>query len=110
MAPGIGASPEGAELDSTLFVVWTMVGTASLTLALVHGVVWLLDRRSRAHLAFCILALSVAAIARIEYAMMRAATPQEYAEWLRWIHVALFFTTLGLVMFVRVYFGTGRAW
>ena len=87
-----------------------MVGTASLTLALVHGVVWLLDRRSRAHLAFCILALSVAAIARIEYAMMRAATPQEYAEWLRWIHVALFFTTLGLVMFVRVYFGTGRAW
>ncbi|HET7362778.1 MAG TPA: ATP-binding protein [Burkholderiales bacterium] len=97
-------------MDSTLFILWTMVGTASLTLALVHGAVWLLDRRSLAHLAFCILAFSVAAIARIEYAMMRAATPEEYAQWLRWIHVALFFATLGLVMFVRVYFGTGRAW
>jgi signal transduction histidine kinase len=97
-------------VNSTPFVVWTMVGTASLTLALVHGVVWLLDRRRLANLAFCVLAVSVAAIARIEYGMMRAASPQEYAEWLRWIHGAMFFTTVGLVLFVHVYFGTARRW
>src|SRR5437660_1541753 len=45
--------------STTLFVVWTMVGTASLTLAAIHGVLWLLDRRGLANLAFCIVALSL---------------------------------------------------
>ena len=97
-------------MNSTPFVVWTMVGTASLTLALVHGIVWLLDRRRLANLAFCVLAVSVAAIARIEYGMMRAVSPQEYGEWLRWIHGTMFFTTAGLVLFVHVHFGTARRW
>src|SRR3954471_10926316 len=97
-------------MDSTLFIAWTMVAAASLTLAVVHALVWLLDRRRVDNLAFCVLAVSVAAIARIEYGMMRAATPQEYAEWLRWIHVALFFVALGLVLFVRLHFGSARMW
>ena len=97
-------------MDSTLFIAWTMVAAASLTLAVVHALVWLLDRRRVDNVAFCVLAVSVAAIARIEYGMMRAATPQEYAEWLRWIHVALFFVALGLVLFVRLHFGSARMW
>ena len=96
--------------DSTLFIVWTMVAAASLTLALVHVLVWLLDRRRLDNLAFCVLAVSVAAIARGEYGLMRAATPQEFGEWLRWVHGALFFLTLGLVLFVRLHFGTARNW
>src|SRR4051812_1390721 len=95
-------------MDSTLFIAWTMVAAASLTLAVVHALVWLLDRRRVDNLAFCVLAVSVAAIARIEYGMMRAASPQDYAEWLRWIHGAMFFTTASLVLFIRLHFATGR--
>jgi signal transduction histidine kinase len=97
-------------MGGTLFVMWTVVGAAALTLAAVHGLVWLLDRRGLANLAFCIVALSVAAIARIEFGMMQAGTAAEYAAWVRWLHVPLLFLTAGLVLFIRWHFGTGRAW
>ncbi len=97
-------------MESTLFIIWTVVGTASLTLGAVHGVLWVMDRRRLANLAFCVTASSIAAIARIEYGMMRAATPQEYGEWLRWIHLSIFVLYIGLVFFVRFHFGTARGW
>ena len=37
-------------MGGTLFVMWTVVGAAALTLAAVHGLVWLLDRRGIANL------------------------------------------------------------
>ena len=97
-------------IDSTLLVVWTMVGAASLTLAVVHGVLWLLDRRVLANLAFCVVALSVAAITRTELGMLHATTPAEYAQWVRWFHLPNFFLYVGLIAFVHLHFGTGRKW
>jgi len=97
-------------MHGTLFVVWTMVGATSLTLAAVHGIVWLLDRRRSPNLAFCLLAVAVAGIARTEFGLARAATVEEYAQWLRWFYVASFGATAGVVLFVRLYFGTGRVW
>src|SRR5436190_20707237 len=97
-------------MDSTLFVLWAMVGAMSLTLAAVHGLVWLLDRRNVAHLAFSIAALSVAAITRIEYGMMHSGTPGEYAQWIRLFHMPHFFLLASLVIFVRLQFGTDRRW
>ena len=104
------ATVNSCPVDSTLFVAWTMVGSASLTLAAVHGGLWSLDPRRTANLAFCALAVSVAAIARIEYGMMRAATAADYAQWLRWLHAALFMMTASLVAFVYLHLGTARAW
>ena len=97
-------------MGGTLFIVWTVVGATALTLAAVHGLVWLLDRRGLANLAFCVVALSVGALARIEFGMMQAGTAAEYAAWVRLFHLPLFFLTAGLVLFIGLHFGTGRAW
>jgi hypothetical protein len=94
----------------TLFVVWTGVAAASLTLAAVHVIVWALDRRRVANLAFCVVAVSAAAMAGIEFAMASAGTAEEYAQWLRWFHLAGLFSFAGLVLFVRLYFRAGRLW
>jgi len=97
-------------MEGALFILWTTVGAASLTLGAVHGIVWLLDRQRLANLAFCLVALSVVCMARTEFGMARATTVEEYGDWLRWFYVASFGPTLGLVLFVRLYFGTGRTW
>src|SRR3954468_1992912 len=97
-------------MHGMLFIVWTMVGTASLSLAAVHGIVWLLDRSRVANLAFFVVAVAVAGMAATEFGMLQAASAAQYNEWLRAFHVALFFVTAGLVAFVRLHFRTGRAW
>jgi signal transduction histidine kinase len=107
---GVSTRELATNIDNTLLIVWSMVGAASLTLAVMHGLLWLLDRRLLANLAFCVVAVAVAAIARIEYGMMRAASPEEFAQWLRWFHLANFFVVSGLVVFVHQQFGTGRQW
>ena len=86
-----------------------MVAAASLTLAAVHGLLWVLERRNVANLWFCLVAVSVAAIARIEFGLAGATSAQEFAQLVRWLHLPLFFFTAGLVFFVRLYFGTARA-
>ena len=94
----------------TLFVVWTMVGSACLTLSAVHLVIWLLDRSRLASLAFCVLALATAATAACEFGLMRAASAEDYREWLRIVHVPIFFYTVSLVAFVHLHLGSARAW
>jgi signal transduction histidine kinase len=97
-------------VDSTLFILWTMVAAASLTLAAVHGLLWILDRNNLANLCFCVVAVSVAAMARMEYGLLRATSVEEFAQLARWFQVPLFFFTVGLVFFIRLHFRTGRAW
>lgn len=86
------------------------VACVALTLAVVHGILWLLDRRGVANLAFCVVALSVAGLAYTELGMMHAATAAEYGRWVRWFHVPNFFAIVGLVALVHLQFGTGRMW
>jgi signal transduction histidine kinase len=97
-------------MHGTLFTVWTMVGAASVTLAAVHAVVWVLDRRQRYHLVFCIVGVSAALLARTEYGMAQSASVDDYRYWLRWFYVASCVSTIGLVLFIHLYFGTARAW
>jgi signal transduction histidine kinase len=91
-------------------IVWSCIGAASVTLAAVHGLAWLLDRRSPAYLLFFCLAISVACIARVDIALMHAGTPAEYGEWVRWYHLPSFAFLTTYVLFLRAYLGTGRAW
>src|SRR5688500_20159605 len=42
--------------------------------------------------------------------MWSARTPEEFGLYMRWTHVPLFVTIVGVVCFVHVYLGTGRAW
>ena len=95
---------------NAVVILWAGVAGTALTLAGVHGFLWLLDRRTSANLAFCLVAVSVAGISLTELGMMHSATPAEYGEWVRWFHLPNFLAIVGLIAFVRLQFGTGRLW
>jgi len=95
---------------SLIAILWSMAAAAALTLGLVHALVWVTDRRALANLTFSIVAVALTCIASIELRLMHALTPQEYATWVRWLHVPIFFAIAGTVVFVRLYLGTGRVW
>jgi len=85
-----------------------MEAAAALTLAVLYGVVWTIDRRNLSNLTLCVVAISMAAIARVEVGMMHASTAAEYGEWVRLCYLPVFFAVVGQVLFVHLYLGTGR--
>ncbi len=87
-----------------------MAATAALTLAVVHALVWLMDRKRPAHLLFSIIAFSVACITPLELAVMHAEMPAEVGNYVRWMHLPLFCALVSLTVFIQNYLGTGRAW
>lgn len=87
-----------------------MVAAACLTLAAVHVLVWFRQREARANLMFALLALATAGMAACELAMMQAATPQEYAWWLRWFQGPVWLAVVSLAAFVHLHLRAGRAW
>jgi PAS domain S-box-containing protein len=90
--------------------IWSMLVSVSLILATISGLVWLFDRKNVSNLLFAIIAASVAVMAVTELGMMYAGSPAEYARWVRSCHVPIFCIIVGMVLFIRVHFGTGRAW
>ena len=56
------------------------------------------------------MAASVAVMAGFELSLQKAATAPEYATILRGAHVAIFFLTVSLVLFVRTYLRAGPPW
>ena len=95
---------------SLVTTLWSMQAAAALTLAVLYAVVWSVDRRNLASLTVCIVAVAMAVTARAEVGMMHAATVTEYGEWTRLLYLPLFFTFVGLVLFVHLFLGTGRLW
>ena len=95
---------------NAVVILWAGVAGTALTLAGVHGFLWLLERRTSANLAFCLVAIGVAGISMTELGMMHAASPDQYGTWVRWFHLPNFVAIVGLIMFVRLQFGTGRLW
>jgi signal transduction histidine kinase len=81
-----------------------------MTLAAMHTLVWGLDRRARASLAFAVMGFASVGIAWSELGMMSAQSAAEWARWVRWLQVPTLCQIVGLVVFVRLYLGTGRAW
>jgi len=90
--------------------LWSMQAAAALTVAVLYGVVWTIDRRNLANLTLCLVAVAMAVAARDEVGMMHAATATEYGEWARLIYLPVFFAVIGLVLFVQLFLGTGRLW
>jgi hypothetical protein len=87
-----------------------MTTAASLTLAVIHLVMWSRRRAAWANLLFAVVALSIAGIAIFEFLMMRATTPAEFGVLGRWMHVPSFAATVAVVGFIRVYLQAGRPW
>ena len=95
---------------SFVTTLWSMQAAAALTLAVLYGLVWSIDRRNLANLTLCIVAVAMAVAARDEVRMMHAATTTEYGEWTRLIYLPLFFALVGQMFFVHLFLGTGRVW
>jgi two-component system, LuxR family, sensor kinase FixL len=69
-----------------------------------------MKRRAWENLLFAIAALAVAGTALGELAIMHSRTTEEIGRTQQWTHVPIFFLVLGIIGFVRSYFGTGRLW
>jgi two-component system, LuxR family, sensor kinase FixL len=95
---------------SYVTILWSTTAAAALLLALVHFFVWVFDRTAWTHVAFAVVATAVAGIVPIELGMMYSATPEEWGEWVRWCQVPVFLVITGIVVFIRLYLGTGRLW
>jgi two-component system sensor kinase FixL len=95
---------------SWVTIIWAMIASACLTLALVHALVWWLRRDARANLLFALSAVATAAFAGCELWMMRSETPEAFGMAMRWTHVPAWVLILSLVGFVRFYLRAGRLW
>src|SRR5258708_20018427 len=95
---------------SWVTVIWAMIASACLTLALVHLLVWWRRPKARASLFFALMALATAFFAGCELWMMRAATPLAYGMAVRGAHVPPWLLIVSLVGFVLLFLRAGRFW
>jgi len=93
---------------SWVTVIWSMVASACLTLAFVHGLVWWWRRDAWANAVFALTAVATALLGLGEVWMMRAGTPEQFATAVRWTHVPAWALVVALVGFVRLYLRAGR--
>jgi PAS domain S-box-containing protein len=95
---------------SWVTIIWAMIASACLTLALVHVLVWWRRGKARANLLFALSAVATAVFALCELWMMRAETPGAYGTAVRWAHVPIWLVLVSLTGFVWFYLRAGRAW
>jgi PAS domain S-box-containing protein len=95
---------------SWVTIIWAMIASACLTLALVHALVWWRRREARANLLFALAAVATAVFALCELWVMRAETPGAYGTAVRWAHVPIWLALVSLTGFVWFYMRAGRAW
>ncbi len=93
-----------------VMLVWGMVMSACLTLALVHLLAWSQNHRARASLAFSAAATSVAGCAAFELAMMLAKTPEQFNLDIRYAGIVVLGMHAGLVAYVCLDFKAGNCW
>ena len=87
-----------------------MTAAASLTLAGVHGSLWLRQRSQMSSLMFCIMATATAGMAGCELWAMNLTDMESYAHALQWYNLMRWLVTLALVGFIHYYLGSGRSW
>jgi len=96
---------------SLVTLVWSMAAASALTLAFLYAMIGgLTERRDRANLMFCLVAVATVLVARAEVGMMHAGSITAFGEWARWYHVPLFIGLVGQLLFVRYYLNAGREW
>jgi two-component system sensor kinase FixL len=95
---------------SWLTVIWSMLASACLTLALIHFFIWYRQRDAWANLLFTLTAVGAAGFAGCELAMMRSQTPAVLGSAMRWAHVPVWVIIVSLIWFVRLYLRAGRPW
>jgi two-component system sensor kinase FixL len=95
---------------SWVTVIFSMIGSSCLTMALIYGFIWARKRNLWVNLLFASTCVGVGLTAIFELAQMRAESPAQIAAALRWEHVSLWVAILAVAGFVRLYLRAGRAW
>src|SRR5271165_4647731 len=95
---------------SLITIIWSMIASACLTLAVFNFLTWCRNREAWANIFFSLLATGTAAWTFCEFWMMRAETPADFATALKWGQVAVWLVVVPLVGFVRFYLKAGRPW
>src|SRR5258707_10349202 len=95
---------------SWVTVIWAMIASACLTLALVHLLVWWRRPKARASLFFALMALATAFFAGCELWMMRAATPLAYGMAVRGAHMPPWVLIVSLRGFLVLCLRAGGLW
>ncbi len=95
---------------SLVTTLWSMQAATALTLAVLYGVLWNVERRNLANLTLCVVAVAMALAGRTEVGMMHAATVAEYRDWARMCYLPFTFALVGQVLFIHQFLGTGRRW
>jgi len=94
----------------SVIVLWSAASAAAMVLAVLCGLMWLMERRDTASLMLCVLGIATAVSAFLELSIMKSATPSEFGAWLRWYHLPVYVALIAQVLFVRRYLETGTAW
>ena len=87
-----------------------MVAGASLTLALVHGLVWVQHREARASLFLALMAAGTVGMAGCELGIINSETIAAYDSALRWYHLPVWLAFVGAIGFLQFYLRAGRSW
>lgn len=95
---------------SQVTVVWSVIGSAALLLGLMHLVRGLMDRKWGVDLLFAVTAFCFVGVVCTELLSMYASDAAEWVRWIRWCYLPVTGMIIGLVLFTRRYFGTGRPW
>ncbi len=90
--------------------LWPMVAATSLTLGVVHLMVWWQNREKSERLWFFLMTLATAGMAFTELGMMKAATAAEFGSALRWNHVPVWVNFFAVTGFLLIYLRAGRLW
>ena len=88
-------------------ILWPAMGAMSLTLGVLHALIWWRDPRQLAYLSFSVASLAVAAMAIFELLLMRSTQVAQFDALVRWAMVTMTILLAGLVVFVRLYFRAG---
>jgi signal transduction histidine kinase len=91
-------------------LLWSVSAASAMVLAILCGLMWLVERREVAGLMLCLLGVATAASAYCELGMMHSATPADYGAWLRWYHLPIFLALIAQILFVHYYLATSRPW
>jgi two-component system, NarL family, sensor histidine kinase UhpB len=91
-------------------IIWSMVASACLTLAAMNLLVWIKERTAWSHLLLSVMAAGTAGISFCELSMMLAANPAQFGRALWWGNIPVWMVVVSLVLFVRLYLRSGRAW
>jgi signal transduction histidine kinase len=122
MIPGIAHNPAGQiEHDrirrddresamESVIILWSAAAAAAMVLAVLCGLMWLMDRRDTASLMLCILGISTAAAAYFELGLMQSATAEAFGAWIRWYHLPIFAALVAQVLFVHHYLESSTGW